>query len=144
MEHVAIMKKSWGLTEKILSGQKTIESRWYANRSVPWDKIAAGDTVYFKNSGEPVTIKATVGKVLQFSELTPKIVQELLYKYVHDDGLEQSEIPRFFQIFKDKKYGILIFLKDVSSVAPFEINKRGFGAMAAWISVDRVSTLKKR
>jgi len=144
MEHVAIMKKSWGLTEKILSGQKTIESRWYANRSVPWDKIAAGDTVYFKNSGEPVTIKATVGKVLQFSELTPKIVQELLYKYGHDDGLEQSEIPRFFQIFKDKKYGILIFLKDVSSVAPFEINKRGFGAMAAWISVDRVSTLKKR
>ena len=138
------MKKSWGLTEKILSGQKTIESRWYANRSVPWDKIAAGDTVYFKNSGEPVTIKATVGKVLQFSELTPKIVQELLYKYGHDDGLEQSEIPRFFQIFKDKKYGILIFLKDVSSVAPFEINKRGFGAMAAWISVDRVSTLKKR
>ncbi|OGC44281.1 hypothetical protein A2V54_02500 [candidate division WWE3 bacterium RBG_19FT_COMBO_53_11] len=138
------MKKSWGLTEKILSGQKTIESRWYANRSVPWDKIAAGDTVYFKNSGEPVTIKATVGKVLQFSELTPKIVQELLYKYGHDDGLEQSEIPRFFQIFKDKKYSILIFLKDVSSVAPFEINKRGFGAMAAWISVDRVSTLKKR
>jgi len=138
------MKKSWRLTEKILSGQKTIESRWYANRSVPWDKIAAGDTVYFKNSGEPVTIKATVGKVLQFSELTPKIVQELLYKYGHDDGLEQSEIPRFFQIFKDKKYGILIFLKDVSSVAPFEINKRGFGAMAAWISVDRVSTLKKR
>ncbi|OGC38108.1 hypothetical protein A2155_00510, partial [candidate division WWE3 bacterium RBG_16_52_45] len=125
-------------------GQKTIESRWYANRSVPWDKIAAGDTVYFKNSGEPVTIKATVGKVLQFSELTPKIVQELLYKYGHDDGLEQSEIPRFFQIFKDKKYSILIFLKDVSSVAPFEINKRGFGAMAAWISVDRVSTLKKR
>ena len=138
------MKKSWGLTEKILSGQKTIESRWYANRSVPWDKIAAGDTVYFKNSGELVTIKATVGKVLQFSELTPKIVQELLYKYGHDDGLEQSEIPRFFQIFKDKKYSILIFLKDVSSVAPFEINKRGFGAMAAWISVDRVSTLKKR
>lgn len=29
MEHVAIMRKSWGLTDKILSGQKKIESRWY-------------------------------------------------------------------------------------------------------------------
>lgn len=32
MEHVAIMKKSWGLTRKILSGEKTIESRWYRFR----------------------------------------------------------------------------------------------------------------
>ena len=126
-----------------MSGQKTIESRWYANRSVPWDKIAAGDTVYFKNSGEPVTIRASVEKVLQFSKLNPKRVQEILNKYAYEDGLARSELPKFFRIFKDKKYCILIFLKDVSSVAPFEIDKRGFGAMAAWISVDSVSKLKK-
>ena len=138
------MKKSWGLMEKILSGQKTIESRWYANRSVPWDKIQAGDIAYFKNSGEPVTIKATVAKVLQFPNLTPKRVQELLYNYAHKDGLEQSEIPKFFRIFKDKKYCILIFLKDVAAVDPFEIDKRGFGAMVAWITVSSVSKLKKR
>jgi len=30
MEHVAIMRKAWGLTDKILSGQKKIESRWYS------------------------------------------------------------------------------------------------------------------
>jgi len=27
MEHIAIMKKSWELTDKILNGQKKIESR---------------------------------------------------------------------------------------------------------------------
>lgn len=27
MEHLAIMRKSWGLTDKILNGQKKIESR---------------------------------------------------------------------------------------------------------------------
>ena len=39
MEHVAIMKKSWGFIEKILGGQKTIESRWYSLKSKPWDNI---------------------------------------------------------------------------------------------------------
>lgn len=68
MEHLAIMKKSWKLTEKILSGEKKIESRWYKSKRVPFGRISAGETVYFKDGGEPVTIKAEVEKVLQFSE----------------------------------------------------------------------------
>ena len=32
MEHVAIMKKSWGLIEKILSEEKTAESHWYKTK----------------------------------------------------------------------------------------------------------------
>ena len=70
MDHVAIMKKSWKLTDKIISGKKIIESRWYKNKYTPWDKIKRGDMVYFKNSGEPVAIKALVTKVLQFSDST--------------------------------------------------------------------------
>jgi len=31
MQHIAIMKKSWRLTEKILAGEKTLETRWYKN-----------------------------------------------------------------------------------------------------------------
>lgn len=71
MDHVAIMKPSWGLLPKILSGQKVIESRWYSTRHLPWGKINPGDTTYFKNSGGPVTIKARVDKVLSFENLTP-------------------------------------------------------------------------
>lgn len=52
MHHVAIMKPSWKLIPKILSGEKTIESRWYQTRRAPWNGIAAGDVVYFKDSGE--------------------------------------------------------------------------------------------
>ena len=71
MEHVAIMRKSWGLTQKILSGKKKIESRWYKVKYAPWDRIKFGEIVYFKDSGEPVTIKTEVEKVIQFSDLTP-------------------------------------------------------------------------
>ena len=48
MDHVAIMKKSWGLTEKIISGEKKIESRWYKFRHSPWGKIKKGDNLFVR------------------------------------------------------------------------------------------------
>ena len=77
MDHVAIMRKSWGLTQKILTGEKKIESRWYKFKRAPWNQIRSGDTIYFKDSGEPVRIRAKVSKVLQFSDLTPARVKNL-------------------------------------------------------------------
>ena len=54
MHHVAIMNKSWNLIPKIISGEKSIESRWYQTKRTPWDKIKAGDKIFFKNSGEAI------------------------------------------------------------------------------------------
>lgn len=143
MEHLAIMRKSWGLTQKVLNGQKKIESRWYSVKYKPWDGIKAGETVYFKDSGEPIRIKAEVSKVMQFADLTPKRVREILYEYGKDDGIEPEKIPEFFERFKDKKYCMLIFLKNPTEINPFNINKTGFGAMSAWITVNDISKIKK-
>ncbi len=143
MEHVAIMRKSWGLTDKILNGQKKIESRWYSIKYKPWDRIKEGEMVYFKDSGGPVRIMVEVGKVLQFADLTPKRVKEILDEYGKDDGIEKEKIPEFFERFKNKKYCILIFLKNPAEIKPFEIDKTGFGAMSAWITIDKISKIKK-
>lgn len=143
MNHVAIMKKSWHLLPKILNGEKTIESRWYKARRSPWGEIQAGDSVYFKNSGEPVTVKATVLKVLQFTDLNPKRVKEILDEYGKEDGIEEKETGNFYNLFKDKKYCILIFLQNVQEVKPFNINKKGFGAMSAWITVSNIDTITR-
>jgi len=137
------MKKSWGLTEKILSGEKKIESRWYMAKCAPWDRIKAGETVYFKNSGEPITIKAKVTKVLQFSDLNQGKVRQILAKYGKDDGLELAQLADFFDLFKNKRYCLLIFLKNPVKIKPFQINKKGFGMMSAWICVKNVSQIKK-
>src|SRR3989344_3255413 len=96
MDHVAIMRKSWGLTQKILTGQKKIESRWYKSKHSPWGRIKKGDAVYFKNSGEPVSIKAKVRKIISFSGLTPRKVKEILDEYGKDDGIEKNKMPEFF------------------------------------------------
>jgi ASC-1-like (ASCH) protein len=142
MHHIAIMKKSWNLTEKILDGRKTIESRWYLKKYAPWNRISRDDTIYFKDSGSKVTLKADVKKILQFENLTPLKVKGLLYKYGKEDGIKKSDITEYYERFKDKKYCLLIFLKNVQKVTPFEINKKGFGAMSAWISVENVQRIK--
>jgi ASC-1-like (ASCH) protein len=142
MEHVAIMRKSWGLVPKILTGQKKIESRWYKTKYAPWDKIKKGETVFFKDSGESVTVKTQVEKIIQISELNPKKVKEILNKYAKPDGLGIEEIPKFFEMFKDKKYCILIFLKNPEKIKPFNIDKSGFGSMCSWISIEHVNEIR--
>lgn len=143
MHHIAIMRKSWKLTHKILNGEKRIESRWYVNKSAPWDRIKAGETVYFKDSGEPVAIKAEVGRVLQFSGLTPEKVREILDKYGGADGINVGDINAFYERFKDKRYCMLIFLKNPQKIEPFNISKKGFGLMAAWLCVDNIDSIKQ-
>lgn len=142
MHHIAIMKKSWGLTEKILNRQKKIESRWYMAKCAPWNRIKKGEVVYFKDSGEPVSVKAEVEKVIQFSDLTPRKVKEILIKYGDADGIEKEKIPEFFGRFKNKKYCLLIFLKHPRKIRPFDINKKGFGMMAAWMIVRDINEIK--
>ncbi len=139
MEHIAIMQKSWGLTENIVSGQKIIESRWYKVKHPPWGKITPGEKIYFKNTGEPVAIQAEVDKVLYFSDLTPGKVQEILDRYGNEIGIAEPQLPKFFEMFRHKKYCMLIYLKNAQRIPPFKINKQGFGARASWISIESVS-----
>lgn len=142
MEHLAIMKKDWKLIDKILSGKKKIESRWYKSRYPPWDKIKQGEVVYFKDSGNLVSVKAEVEKVLQFSDLNEPKVKEIIDKYAQEDGIEENK-QDFFNRFKNKKYCMLIFLKNIQRIEPFDINKKGFGAMAAWICVENINKIRK-
>jgi hypothetical protein len=137
------MKKSWGFSQKILNGEKKIESRWYSYKYKPWNGIKEGETIYFKNSGEPVKIKTEVAKIMQFAGLTPKKVRQILDKYAKDIGVEKEKIPTFFKRFKNKKYCILIFLKNPAMIKTFEIDKTGFGAMSAWITIDKISKIRK-
>jgi len=142
MDHVAIMKKSWGLIPKILSGKKVIESRWLKNKSAPWNKVGAGDTVYFKNSGEPVMVAAIVSKVLQLDKLNPQKVEDLLTKYHSQDGIEKEKIKYYFELFKPKKFCVLVFLTHPQKISPFNIDKSGFGSMSAWLTINSVKKIK--
>ncbi len=91
-------------------------------------------------------IRAEVDKVIQFENLTPSKVREILNQYAKADGLgvNKKNINSYFELFKNKKYCLLVFLKDTEEIKPFEIDKSGFGAMAAWITVDNLDVVKKK
>ncbi len=142
-DHVAIMKKSWGLTRKILSGEKVIETRWYKNKVQAWNKVKVGDTVYFKDSGEPVTIKAVVSKVEQFDNLDEKKIADLFKRYGEEDlGTKEisEEIKKYVE---GKKYSVIVWIKNPQLIEPFDIDKKGYGAMSAWLTVDNIEMIKK-
>ncbi|MBL7142454.1 MAG: ASCH domain-containing protein [Candidatus Pacebacteria bacterium] len=143
MNHIAVMKKSWGLIEKILTGEKTIESRWYKSRYSPWNKIKPSDVIYFKDSGGPVSVRAEVVKVLQFDNLTAKKIEQILFKYGKVDLGTSHIMPEIREYVSGKNYCILVFFDNVEKIKPFNIDKTGFGAMSAWISVDDINRLKK-
>lgn len=142
MDHVAIMKKSWGLIPKILSGGKIIESRWYMHKAAPWGKINKGEMVYFKNSGEKISLRVKVKRVMQFDHLNSVKVREILNEYGRQVGIAKSEEDKYYDLFKEKKYCLLIFLENPEIIEPFEINKTGFGAMAAWMCVKDIEEVK--
>lgn len=142
MHHLAIMNPSWGLLPKVVSGEKSIESRWSQKRTAPYGKVAAGDVVYFKDSGAQVTAKAEVAEVISYEHLTPTRVGEIVAEYGTRIGIPIEGQEAFLKLVADKKYCTLMFLKNATAITPFSTHKRGFSAMSAWLTVADIDLLR--
>lgn len=140
MEHLAILSKKRKLLNRIISGEKTIESRWYISKKPPFKSICVNDVVYFKESGEPVTAKAKVKDVLFYEDLTHKKIKEILSAYSSQLGIDLS----YFEEIKNKKFCSLIFLKDIEKITPFKINKKGYGLMSSWMTLNHIENIKAK
>jgi len=140
MEHVAILDKKRKLLAKIISGEKTIESRWYKAKVTPWDRIKKGEIIYFKESGDPVSVRAKVAEVMQFY-LPQTNVSELLQKYGKEICFTEPDFSKKVAWCSERKYCILIRLKEVQQIEPFDIDKTGFGMMAAWMTLPDIHTI---
>ncbi len=142
MEHIAIMERSWDLTKKILLGDKIIESRLYEKEVPPWNLIQKEETIYFKEIGDLIKLKANVEKVVQYSNLTPLKIKKICDKYGHFCGFDNEEKQVFYEECKDKKFCILIFIKNPELVRPFEINNHEFEKESMWISVEDIKQIR--
>jgi len=139
MHHIAYMTPTWKLIPKIVSGEKTIESRWYKTKRTPWNIVKAGDIIYLKNSGEPITAKAEVEKVIQYEMKDISEIRKIIKLYGKEICIVNTKPETWKNI---PKYCILMFLKNPTQVQPFTINKKGFGNAAAWISIHNIADIK--
>jgi ASC-1-like (ASCH) protein len=142
MDHLAIMYQRWGFIPKLLSGEKKLESRWYKDKRIPWNRVHRGDRIYFKDSGKPVTVTAKVKKVLQFENIDENKVKDLLKEHYKDIGISKDTLELFYLRLKERRYAILIYLENVKKIdEPFKIKKTGYGNMTSWITIDDIQRL---
>jgi len=125
MEHIAILSHKT-LLDKILAGQKTVESRFSRLKSLPFGQVASGDLIYFKVSGGPVLGKAQVAQVKEYDDLTPARVNELARRYEKELAISVDFLARKLE----SKYATLIFLEQVESCEPWMYKQEG---RAGWI-----------
>lgn len=123
--HIAIMSHK-SLLDKILAGQKTIESRFSRVKSAPFGQIAAGDQVYFKLSGGPVLGYARVARVEEYDNLTPHQIEDLARKYRQELALSEDFLARKME----SKFASLLFLIDVAPSEPWTYKQDG---RSGWI-----------
>ena len=126
MQHIAILRQPF--FNMVISGEKTIESRWSMHKVAPYGKVGVGDEILLKETGKNVTATAKV-KDVKYYELTPEMVEEIRIKYGKQIGTDN------FEDWKDtlqKKYCTLIWLEDVKHISPIKVQKSNG---AGWIVV---------
>lgn len=138
MHHVAIMNPIWQLIPKILAGEKTIESRWYQTRRAPWQKVAAGDTIFFKNSWGGLVASALVEKVQFYEVASLDEAQALVDRYGDAICLPVRDVSQR----KNKpRYVILMWLRDAQSIPSVMIDKTWYGVSTARLVCEDIQDL---
>jgi hypothetical protein len=123
--HIAILSHK-SVLDKILSGEKTIESRFSRVKSVPFGQISAGDVVYFKLSGGPVLGRARIARVEEYDNLTPRLIEELANRYQQELALSVDFLARKME----SKFASLLFLEGVEHCEPWNYKQEG---RSGWI-----------
>lgn len=119
MKHLAIFTPE--AVESIFSGKKKIEGRFSQIKIPPFGKVASGDLVLMKISGEKIVGQFIVDRVLFFDRPQKEELEYLKRKYA-----SSLSLPKTFWLDHERiNYVTLMFIKSVSKflVAP-EIAKR--------------------
>lgn len=115
--HLAILTPPY--LEKILSGEKTIESRFSRSRSVPFEKVHGGDLILLKETAGPLCAVAVAASVRCFGPLGPGEAERLMEVYQTELQLEQD----FKSAKQHSLYATLITLRDVLPIKPIQVKK---------------------
>jgi len=122
--HLAILKKRY--LDLILSGEKTVESRFMRRAIAPMGKICKGDVVFLKESAGAVVATARAGIVKEFRDLEPEKIAKIRLEYNRFICGETE----FWVSVADKKYAMLVELCDVKAIEPVRIKKKDW---RAWV-----------
>ncbi len=128
-KHLAIFSK--GVGEKILTGQKTIESRFSKAKNAPFQQISTGDLVYVKPSGKEIIGQFRVNKVIFFDGLSETDLNQIKRDYGKALAVDES----YWKAKINSKYGTLIWVGQTQQflTSPIRFSKKD---LRGWVVLD--------
>ena len=142
MNHLVYLDAKANEMEKLLTGQKTMIIRGAAGRKIPYGQVNKEDILYFINNNAEgmIKAKAEVASVMNSEKMDKDTSIKLIKKY--QDNLQLSE--KQFQRWAGKRYIVLIEVKNIEEVTPFQFNRDDFkNSMDDWLVFERVENIKK-
>ena len=125
-EHVAIVHP-W-VAEALLTGTKTIESRFSRDKRPPFGRIAKGEDLYFRVAGGGYAVRAIVKKVQCFDDLTPELIAGI--EAEHRDAIGGDDA--YWQAARKARCVTLVHLGQCERVSEGPILDRQRGDRRAW------------
>jgi hypothetical protein len=116
--HIAIMHEPF--LSLLLTGRKTIESRFSVNRVCPFQSVAVGDILAIKAQSGPI-LGLTIVEHAAFYELDPETWEYLRGEF---SGALCAKNDSFWRQRADARYGSLLRVAEPVRTRPLNINKR--------------------
>lgn len=115
--HVAIFSEPY--LSLVLSGAKTVESRFSRNRCAPFGEVASGDIILIKQVAGPIRGVVLARQAWSY-KLTSQPLGRLRQRF--GDGIKADDA--FWEAQADAEYATLIELEFPAAIEPIAIEKR--------------------
>jgi len=125
--HLAIMNEPY--LSALVSGEKTVESRFSRKRIDPWMHVSENDLVLFARSGGAIAGSFFVEKAMYFDLTMDRISKLQTYSRQICSWLS----PTFWEERVDARFATLLSVADVETCVQFRLRKRD---QRAWITFD--------
>ncbi len=141
MDHVVYVDAKANEMEKLLAETKKMIIRGAAGRKMPYGRVNVGDKLYFINNNSEGLIKTsgTVDNVFNSEKMSKEESTTLVDN--NQDKLQLTD--KQFKRWAGKRYLVLIELRDIVAVDPFEIDPNEYGNMDDWLLVEDIERVKK-
>lgn len=130
--HLAIMIEPY--FARIMSGSKTIESRFAQKRIAPYDRVNSGDIIVLKKSGGAVTGVFEAGYVINRNISNQSDIADIRGKY----GLHLSVEENFWQAKKDSRFVTIIEIRNLLALTPMVITEKN---RLSWLVLGSISSI---
>lgn len=140
MDHLVCTDEATGELEGLIRGTRTMIARGVGERSTPYGAVDSGDTLYFTTGNAPnvVRARAVVARVVSSGWLTEKKAAGYLMRHQDRLRLTKGEI----KLWSRKRYLLVITVENVARIAPFTVDRVGFGREDDWLLVGDIEEAK--